>query len=142
MPDLAHYTITTGHLRMSPRSEVPDDVIDVLRPLLVTGEHVMPHPPGGYRLRVTVDGTALAATVLTASGVPLATTTVAPDAESLTHALRATGAKPAKPISAPAALVDVYPTLSTDHSASRWVGDFERCIAWSWNELLAERNGR
>jgi len=32
-PDLWHLTLTTGHGRRSPRSEVADDVVAMLRPL-------------------------------------------------------------------------------------------------------------
>ena len=37
MPDLWHLTLTTGHGRRSPRSEVADDVIATLRPIIQAG---------------------------------------------------------------------------------------------------------
>lgn len=87
---LSHYTITTGDLRASPRSEVGEDAIAALRPLLRTGTHDLPHP-AGYRLRVTVDGDALAATVLAPDGAPLVTSYVAPTREALARIVTATG---------------------------------------------------
>ncbi len=131
---LCHYTITSGHSRQSPRSEVRDDVIAELAPLLCPGNHPMPAPAGGYRLRVTIDGSTMAATVTTGSGIPLATTIVCVDQAGLDAALRATGMIPATEISLPCALVEIHPTLALDPDASGWLGDFERCIAWAWIE--------
>ena len=36
---IMHYTLNTNHSRMSPRSEVADDVLETMRPLLTPGEH-------------------------------------------------------------------------------------------------------
>lgn len=131
---LCHYTITTGHVRQSARSEVRDDVIERLAPLLQPGDHAMPGPFGDYRLRVTVDGSTLAATVITVTGVPLATTIVCIDQAGLDAALRATGMIPAVEITLPCALVEIHPTLALDPGASDWLGDFEKCLAWTWLE--------
>lgn len=135
MSTLSHYTITTGHIRPSPRSEVGPGITDALRPLLRAGEHPMPGPPG-YRLRVTIEGTAFAATVLRASdGAPLATTIVCLTEDDLAKALAATGAKPTAAIELPAAIVDLYPTTGLDRDALGWLSDFERCLAWAWVDL-------
>lgn len=91
----------------------------------------MPHPPG-YRLRVTVDGTVLAATVYSPAGAPLATTLVAVDDAGLAAALRVTGARPPMPLRAPAAIVTLHPTAMLDAGSLGWLGDFERCLAWAW----------
>jgi hypothetical protein len=131
---LNHYTITTGNNRVSPRSEVGPEAIAMCAPLLRTGEHEIPGPPG-YRVRVTVDGTALAATV-SRDGAPLVTAYVCPDASALAAALRATGAIPAVALTPPALLVDVHPTASGD-PALEWLGDFERCLAWAFLERRA-----
>ena len=130
---LHHYTVESGHLRESPRSEVGDDVIALLVPLLVAGEHAMPHPTG-YRLRVTVDGTALAATVHSPAGAPLVTTVVVVDEAGLAAALRVTGARPPMPLRPPAAIVTLHPTARLDAGSLGWLGDFERCLAWAWIE--------
>lgn len=131
---LNHYTITTGHNRVSPRSEVTAEVIAALQPLLSSGEHAMPGPPG-YRVRVTIDGSALAATVRRGDS-PLVTVLVCPDATALARATRATGAIPSVPLSPPVLLIDVHPTASGDPSLS-WLGDFERCLAWAWIERVS-----
>lgn len=129
---LCHYTIATGHVRQSPRSEVDDDVIAVLRPLLRSGDHRLPGPPG-YRLRVTIDGTVLAATV-TRGPAPLATVMVCLDQAGLDRALEATGTIPAVRLTLPCALADLHPTLAMDMEAAGWIGDLERCLAWAWIE--------
>ena len=37
-----HYTFNTGHSRVSPRSEVADNVIEALRPMARTGQYRIP----------------------------------------------------------------------------------------------------
>lgn len=37
MTALAHLTLTTGHVRMSPRAEVADDTLAALRPIVAIG---------------------------------------------------------------------------------------------------------
>ena len=37
MSDLAHFTVTTGDLRMSPRSEVDDRSMEMLKPIVRAG---------------------------------------------------------------------------------------------------------
>lgn len=134
---LQHYTIDTGHCRESDRREVSDDVIASLASLLRAGEHEMPSPPGGYRLRVTQDGTVLAATVLSSAGAPLATMFACVDDAGIKAAVLASGAKPAVSLRAPAVLATLHPTISLDISATGWLGDFERCLAWAWLEREA-----
>lgn len=135
---LCHYTITTGHVRRSPRSEVGDDVISVLVPLLAPGEHAIPRTPG-YRVRVTIDRGVYAATVLSdrradAAGAPLVTIMVATDPEGLDAIRRTTGAHWAAAIELPACIVEAHATLGLDRDAIGWLGDFERCLAWAWVE--------
>jgi hypothetical protein len=129
---LCHYTIATGHTRRSPRFEVSDGIIEVLRPLLAAGEHDLPRFPG-YRVRVTIEGTTLAATLLSKCA-PLVTTFVVLDEPGLEGVLTVTGCKPSGTISLPAALVETHPTLALDQDAVGWLGDFERCLAWAWIE--------
>ena len=138
MTTLCHYTIGTGHARQSPRSEVGDEVLEELAPLLRPGEHQLSAPFDAYRVRVTVDGSTLAATVVTATGAPLATTIVCVDQVGLDAALHATGTIHAVDLTLPCALVEIHPTLALDTEASSWLGDFERCLAWAW----IERRGR
>ena len=131
MADLCHYTINTGHVRQSPRSEVTIDLA-LLAPLLRTGEHVMPHL-ADYGLRVTVDGDVLAATVHRGPA-PLATVFVCSTQQGLDAVLRLTGCIPSVPLTLPAALVETHPTLTLDPDAVSWLGDFERCLAWAFLE--------
>lgn len=39
MKHLHHYTLNTGHNRVSPHAEVADSVIQTMRPWLTPGEH-------------------------------------------------------------------------------------------------------
>lgn len=136
MTELCHYTISSGHARQSPRTEVADDVLELLRPLLASGDHEIPGLPD-YRLRVTASDDVFAATVfrLTRRGpAPLVTMMVCGTENGLAIALRSTGCKPAVPLSLPCALVDVHETIALDTSATEWLGDFERCLAWAWLE--------
>lgn len=139
MTTINHYTITTGHNRVSPRSEVSDDVIAALRPMLRTGEHAMPGGFDGYRVRVTIEGSVLAATVshvVPGVAVPLVTMLAVRDAEGLARAVRVTGAIPASELTAPAVLVEVHASAS-GNEALDWLGDFERCLAWAWIEAAS-----
>lgn len=137
---MIHYTIQTRHRRESPRSEVSDEAISALRPLLTAGERALP-APSGYSLQVTIDGSALMATVrlgwhaeTETPRVPLVTFGVAPDTSAL-YALRQLYRGRADAVrEAPACIVDVHPTIALDPSAADFLGDLERCIAWAWIE--------
>lgn len=132
---MQHYTIETGHCRDSERSEVSSEAIAAVTPMLVNGEHTMPHPFGAYRLTVTIGGATLAATVSSANG-PLVSTVVALDADGLANALRVTGTIPAVELKPPCILVQTYPALALDHEAIGWAGDFERVLGWAWHEAV------
>lgn len=131
MKSLNHYTITTGHNRVSPRSEVSAEAIAAVGPLLSAGNHQMPGF-GDYVVRVTIEGAVLAATVQRGRK-PIATAIVCADEAGFSAALKSTGCIPAVVLTPPALLVDVYATAAGD-SALEWVGDFERCLAWAWLE--------
>ena len=107
-------------------------MIDALRPLLASGEHDMPGPPG-YRLRVTIDGATLAATVFRGPA-PLATVWTCLDDRGLAEVLRVTGARPAVLLAPPCVLASLHRTMTLDPDAIGWLGDFERCLAWAWSE--------
>ena len=130
---MQHYTIETGHCRETARHEVADHVVALMAPLLAPGEHTMPHPFERYRLRVTVDGGTLVATVYSGS-TPLVTTFVCTDIDGIKATLKATGAIPRVGVYAPIVLVETHPTLGTDRGAIGWLGDFERCLGWAWVE--------
>ena len=56
-PYLLHVTETTGHTRRSPRGEVPDEVIERLRPVLQEALAGPVAVPGceGYQMRAWTD---------------------------------------------------------------------------------------
>jgi hypothetical protein len=128
-----HLTLLSGHVRESPRSEVSDDVIATLAHLLATGTHDVPGF-AGYKLQVTIDGSALLATVRGRSNAPLVTVGVAPDEESIA-ALRGLYGDRMKAVrGAPACVADLHDSAVLDPDALGWIGDLERCIAWAWIE--------
>lgn len=132
MQTLNHYTITTGHNRVSPRSEVGVGVAESLATMCRAGTHPMPGF-AGYTVLVRIEGAVLAATV-ERGAVPLVTMLVCRDADGLQRAIRVSGCIPAVSLAAPAVLVDVHATAAGD-PALDWLGDFERCLAWAWIEV-------
>lgn len=143
--ELWHYSINTGHGIWSPRSEVADDIIDLLQPLIEPGEHNMPME--GYRLSVPKTERGLLCTMF-AKDRPVMSMIVAASAEDLDHlwptmqemyhkvtevpALRSldyiAGSKPDK---LPTCIA--WPMFATPQEAM-WLGDFERCLAWTFLE--------
>jgi len=145
---LCHLTLGTGHVRQSPRSEVGDDAIVMLRPVLeraLRGTTPMPGPPG-YELRAAKEGNALMVTVSRVrAGAPLVEIAVAPD-DAASAALwahvtrlqeRAGLPRRAQDLgpSAPWCTAVLLPGLAADPEAAHWLGDLERCIAWTWIEM-------
>lgn len=137
---MIHLTLTTGHVRQSSRSEVSYDAIAALRPLLASGERALPASPG-YLLQVTIDGSALMATVrlgwhadTETQRVPLVTIGVAPDTTALYAFRQLYRGRVDAVREAPACIVDIHPTIALDPGAAEWLGDFERCLAWAWVE--------
>ena len=138
---LIHYTLDTGHSRVSPRGEVRDDVLAKLEPMLEPGCHLIPGPPGGYRCRTSVDGSALLASVVDGEGEPLVTFGVAPDspaADRLWSGLKATHtanqSSIRRPERTPWCAVVIGGALPSHFDTTEWLGDFERCLAWAWIE--------
>jgi hypothetical protein len=124
---LDHYTIDTGQVRQSPRSEVSDDVIAQLAPLLEPGDHPLPGPTG-YRVRTLIDGGTLYATVSRAGGGDLVSVIVCTDQKTAGRA--GDGAK----LSVPCCLVKMHLGIAHAPAAAGWLGDLERCLAWAWIE--------
>ena len=143
--ELWHYSINTGHGRWSPRSEVADEIVDVLRPLIVAGNHDTPME--GYRLEVSQTLRGLLCTMVHGKR-PVMSMMVAASQEDLDHlwptmqemyhavtevpALRSldyiAGSKPDK---LPTCIA--WPMFATPQEAM-WLGDFERCLAWTFLE--------
>lgn len=153
---LAHVTLTSGNVRHSPRHEVGDQVVTLLAPLLarvLAGDTVdVPYVDGEYVLQGAVDGDCCALTVTgAASGLLVATLGIAAGEtgsaalwrqlhvyapESSPLATRAEA-----PPSAPwcAARLDRGAAVHPD--ALTWLGDLERCLAWTWIEERARATG-
>lgn len=145
---LAHWTLTSGHVRQSPRSEVHPGILALLGPLLermLVGERV---PVPGFE-RFTMSGGAagdcLAVTVwtTTATGerVPVVTFGTARfnggDADALWRDLHTSCAVP--PATSPgivpgapwcAARLEPGAALVPDDLS--WAADLERCVSWAW----------
>lgn len=153
---ITHITLSTGHKRESLRSEVADSVLQALAPwldVLVAKSGRVEFPFDGFRhfsaSAVSFDG-ALVVTVFAPSGpldvgllsgavdgVPLVTFGVALNASHgsvlwdkllLYSELSVALSMPASPWCG----VVVHPSLSLFPDAARWLGDFERCVAWAW----------
>jgi hypothetical protein len=145
---LRHVTLSTGHTRDSPRSEVDDAAVAVCSRLLdearAGGRPEVPGTPG-LRLRVTREGRCLLATVAWPDGAPVITYGVASHSRCGAQLWRLLhGADPS-----------LYGTLATDPErapSEPWLAvriepgvalladlrdtmlllaDFGRCLAWA-----------
>ncbi len=138
MVQLNHYTLITGHGRLTDRSEVADDVIEALRPIVVNDGGDL---PGGLGLVVTPSESAggWVFTVYHAS-TPLVTCGLAitPEAAGevwpcLLEVGKVTGLPilPRQP-PVPWLSVAILPGLNLfGMEMWEWLGDLERCIAWT-----------
>lgn len=134
---MLHLTLNTGHVRESPRSEVGDDVIDMLRPLVRTTGGPLPHSPG-YAAQITRAGRDAMYTisrVIDDEAAPLVTCGLAvDDPETVWHALvRCTGGRvqAEMPSATPWLGIVIHPVTLLAPAALSWLGDAERCIAWA-----------
>ncbi|HWR36392.1 MAG TPA: hypothetical protein VN622_11035 [Clostridia bacterium] len=144
-----HVTLTTGHGRRSPRSEVSDQVVaeleNVIDWALHARESVIPGRPG-YTINITDEGRCMIATIYTPDGMPLVTIGVA--AHSLRGAavwrmLHETGSmeyatSPNEVPGEPWCAVRLDVGLPFYPEAAAWLGDFERCLAWAWMSRYEE----
>ena len=144
-----HYTLNTGHSRVSPRSEIAEGVLPKIASLLAVGEHALAELAdffAGYRLVVPRTESGYFAT-LYRHDRPLLSLAVAATEEDeaavwpaleglylkVTEApgLRAADFQaPHKPPSLPWVAVAVVGLLNVPS----WAGDFERCLAWAFVE--------
>lgn len=135
-----HITLDTGHIRRSPRAEVDDAAITLVRQQIdeaLAGMSVEIRP--GYTIMANTAAGALLVTVLAAGKAPLCTIAVARhsrQSKALWRLLKepagigaqATGDAPPPPWCA----VRLYPALTARPTALTWLGDFERVAAWAW----------
>lgn len=134
-----HVTLNTGHSRVSPRSEVSDDVIAALRPVVRAGGGMLPGPPG-YRLVLTREGRNAAYTIHRVDDggavAPLVTCIVSqtPGVWGAVWPRVTKGVRTRRPLVEPALpwlAVDIHPTVALDNASMEWLGDLERCVAWT-----------
>lgn len=139
---LEHITLNTGHRRSSPRAEVSAAAIDELRNLLdwaLRSKAPTPIPTRpGYAISATGEGACLIATVF-AGERPLVMVGVAGDVgqgAALWRMLGANGSSPAESWCA----ARLLPSITVgDMGEMQWLGDFERCLAWAWVDMMEER---
>lgn len=147
---MLHYTLNTGHTRVSPRSEVDDEIIEKMKPFLTVGEHELPGELHQYVLEVENLPRHFGA-VLRHNGRPIIAMAIAatPEAEEVAwpafewfyERLQKSGrpgfeAKAVKPESTPWLAVIV---LNLDACLLNWCADFERCLAYTYLESLVAK---
>lgn len=165
MTRLQHITINTGHSRWSDPDEVSPDALTTTAELLdraLAAGRAIPLAPSAlshYALEATVDGGALLATVSGPVGphvpgrphrgqtTPIVTIAVARrnrQARALWTMIWAMHdpAAPEVPRSTPWAAALLYLALDRHPHAQRWLGDFERCLAWAWIERRKDDDDR
>ncbi len=129
---LNHLTLSTGHNRRSPRSEVADGVVptvsDMIAKALAGQTEVVP----GVWMRAMASDGALHATVY-AGADPLVSFAVAPTTRSSRSAWDGLGqAAKGEPPEAPWCGVTLHPEIVRHPEHTMMLGDFERCVAWTW----------
>lgn len=152
-----HITLTTGHLRESPRADVAESVLPVVQDLLrraLAGVRVpVPGVPQICTLTAATIRTALLVTVWAEGGrrSPLVTVGVAVEKEDslmlwrLLHESAVgtplqTDARTPPPVPWCAARLEVGMALHPQ--PADWLGDFERCLAWGWVEMRGQEPSR
>lgn len=145
--NMIHYTLNTGHSRVSPRSEVSAETIKLIKPLLMPGRNRLPKPMNDYALQVTIEGAVLMATLWDIKR-PVLAIAVAPNnsaAETVWSLLeqhyyqmaefpgfRSLDWEAAKKPASTPWTADLLILARPDES--QWTGDFSRCLAWGWIE--------
>lgn len=160
--DNTHITLNSGHSRQSARSEIRDDIITLVSDLItraLAGEKPPLPQLANYYLTGTRDEGALVVTVwrnATPKGqlpqrVPIATIGVAikdgDKALELWHTLHLSHksqemplatAKRKLPPAAPWCAARLDPGVTLFPDTAGWMGDFERCLAWAWVEMVGK----
>ena len=151
-----HYTLNTGHSRVSPRSKVAEDVLLKTDPLLARGVHdlgelneafagyrlVVPEPPAGYFATLYKGGRPLLSLAVAATAEDEAV--VWPALEGLYLRLTELPGLHAADLQAPRrpeSLPWVAVALVNPPAMPSWAGDFERCLAWAFVKGPAGREG-
>lgn len=148
---LNHVTLSTGHTRRSPRTEVGDDVIRAFSPWLKKSlafdrPALLPGPLGardGFAATMWVDKGAFRCTVLDDANVETFTFGIAARSRQsgeLWASMAAQYGTP-QPMATPGAswcAVALLRGYAKQHGVSAWAGDFERCLAWTWIDSPAQ----
>lgn len=136
---ISHITIDTGHVRASPRAEVADPVVTMLRAWISRALAGEPVNMGEVGCVMTAQqrGESLIAEVSDRELRPLATIGVgtgvgAADVWRELHAdARSAATSGDSPPGTPWVAARLRPDIGR---AASWLGDFERCLAWAWME--------
>ena len=143
MSYLNHVTLSTGHNRRSPRSEVGPHVIAWLRPWvdkLLSAGAILPLPEPSlarYSASAHTEQGGLVMTVYAGADalVTMAVAERSRQSAQLWAYMQAQHGPVAAGIATPDApwlAVALRLGLGQHMDANRWLGDFERCIAWAW----------
>jgi hypothetical protein len=150
--DMLHLTLNTGYPRESPRSEVGDDVIEMMRPLCRPGTHPLPGAigpdwtvqvasgeAGGLLFMVFHNERSVVACGV--AGDDVAADEMWPILERFYLDLtdqaphrNADWQSPQRPASTPWCAVVMVTIDPSIFATADWLDDFERCLAWTWLE--------
>ena len=139
---LHHETLNTGHIAVTDRREVMDEAIVVLQPwieeLLSTDEpRPLPFPPSPCRALAEAVGDGLLLRLLDSQGQAMVTFGCGDGQRAdalwrqMQRAYRGGQAKVPGAPDGPWCLVQIGPPSLELLEALPWLGDFERCVAWS-----------
>jgi len=142
---LNHITLTTGHTRRSYRSEVADDVICKLRPMVLAlrqGQRADLPIPDYWINGPSMGHACIVLTVWHSDGSKVATIALATRSRCGAQVWRAMHEMLSDKIATHPGDVPASPWLATRlHVGSSlhsdcldWIGDFHRCLAWAWIE--------
>ena len=142
---LNHITLSTGHTRRSPRSEVSDDTIKALTPWLTAAlahvdDYPLPGPLGacdGFVAGVSIQHGALLCHIGQVQAGPLVTFGVAARSRQSGElwAWMCAQYGSAAALTAPGTpwcAVALHPAFGQQHGIAAWVGDFGRSLAWTY----------
>jgi len=146
MQYITHLTLTTGHVARQQRADVSDEMLAVLVPWLrhaLTSAAPQPVPQTeGYQARAVAQGGSLVVTVYAPTpdvgpALPLLTFGVAARSRHAPMLWELLTRQPCvqeglRQPPAPWCGVVLYPALAGHLTATEWLGDFERCVAWAW----------
>lgn len=144
---LNHITLSTGHLARTSRADVSDDTIKALQPWLKAtiahqADYPLPGPLGvrdGFVMSASLQGGGLVCHVGQVDTGPLVSFGVAArsrqSGELWAWLCAQYGSADALTApSVPWCAVALHPGFLHQPGASAWIGDFERCVAWTWLE--------